>query len=156
VEIQSLVFDETDLAPVELPVKLGKVNYALLEADEDTAGKFRTAAAKSIKFDDGKMCGLGDVGSTQALLVSLCLYMADENGKVPRRDDGTPDYSKRVPESVVKKWKASVVKSIFETAKNISDLSEGEDTEETLTRQIDDLQKRLTRLQSKKNGNNAG
>lgn len=149
-EIQPIVFDETDLAPVEIPVSLGKAQYALLEADEDTAGKFRTASAKNIKFDDGKMVGLGDIGATQSLLVSLCLYMADDEGKVPRLADGRPDNSKRVPESVVRKWKPKVVKQLFETAKDISDLSEGVDTEESIQKQIEVLQKRLKEVASKK------
>jgi hypothetical protein len=102
-----------DLAPVEETVTYQGKTYAVREASSDAAAKWRNALSKSTKIQDGKLVGMDSIADCDPLLVSLCLYYADESGKVPLKD-GAPDPTRLVglpsvralPERVVKRLHA--------------------------------------------------
>ena len=72
--------DFDDLAPVTVPVTLGKRKYLLREASEDAACKYRNAslAGAEISNVSGQVTvrRVGSMADVEPLLVSLCLPIA--------------------------------------------------------------------------------
>lgn len=108
----SLNFDSLELQRV--PVSIAGRNYLLEEADGETGELYQNRMAAAGKLQDGKVVGIGDIASIQSLLVSRCLWEADNDGKPIRR----------VPHATVKAWPNRIVKQLFDRAMEISDLSE--------------------------------
>lgn len=141
--VEAIVFEEKDLEPIVVPVTIGKKEYELREADEDTAVKYRNASISGVTWgQDGSATKMENIGDVEPLLVSLCLR------EVVKREGGTTTYRPVTVQNLLK-WKPKVVRKLFETAKEISNLNE-EDTEEGLVKQIADLQQRLARLREDK------
>lgn len=127
-----------DITPIELPVTIGEKKYVLREADEETAAIFSNARLKGVQLDDGKVTGLPeDLAGVQSLLVSRCLFPYNVDGKAAN----TP-----VPRDVVKSWPSRIVKPLFEKAKEISELDEGEETLEGLLKQQEDTKKKIDKM----------
>jgi hypothetical protein len=118
-----MVFDE--VCPAEVPVVIGSVRYVLREASEDAACKFRNALLRCTRpGPDGRPTTYDGVADTEPLLVSLCLYAADEGGRVRPDRDGRPDPRHLVPLATVRSWPARVVKALAAKAQEISGLGE--------------------------------
>ncbi len=113
----------SDLSIIELPVQVGENSYTLREANEATAVKWRNATMAAARFRDGSISGFSGIADSEPLLVSLCLFDKD---------------NKNVHIDTVKEWPARIVKTMFEKAKEISELGE---TEETVKELEDRLQK---------------
>lgn len=153
-QLAPIVFDENDLTPYKEEVVLGKNKFWLHEALEDEAVKYNNARAKAARMMDGKVVGVDGVADIEPFLVSLCLYKSRDDGSFPYLPNGTdPDPKYRVPLPWVRKLQARVVARLFARVKTISDLDD--DTEESLTRQLKDIQERLSVLRSR-NGNPVG
>lgn len=128
------------LEPIEVPVRLGKVDYVLREISGGDAAKFRNQALKYARYDpSGRITQAGDIGNLEPFLVSLCLWKLEPDGK-----------KERVPEIVVRGWKASIVSALFARAKAISRLDEDreEETVDSVTKKIDELQRKLALLRN--------
>ncbi len=107
----SLNFESLEF--IEIPVTINGEKYTLKECSGAGACIYQNAMSKCSKFVNGEFAGVeGPVADTQPLLVSLCL--TDSKGM-------------RVPEVVIKKWPARIVKSLYKKAKEISDLDEEDD-----------------------------
>lgn len=110
-----------DLTPIEVPVSLGGKKYLLREATEAAAATYRNAsvAGATLGSEGGetRITGLPpDIGGLQSLLVSLCLWELNADGKPTRT----------VPRAVVKTWPARMVRPLFDKAQEISGLKEEE------------------------------
>lgn len=130
-----------DLLPIEMPVRHKGKQYILREADGEAAVLWRNANMAGSKMDVAtKVVTLGgNTADVQPLLVSLCLYEADGSGKLRLNKEGDPDKRFLVSLKVVKSWPERVVKSLFEHAKEISDLNEVQ-TKESIDEKILKLQ----------------
>lgn len=122
---QDLVFD---LSFQEVPVVINGEEYVLREASAAAAKEYRNAALKSFKMGlEGRpesIIGDGLAGA-EPLLVSLCLFKKGATNPVGSKFvDALP---------------SRVVKPLFEKAKEISDLGEGEET-------VKDLEERIAKL----------
>lgn len=107
--IDELNFD--DLTPIELPVSVAGKRYVLREATEAAACQWRNAMMQATELgSDGKPTRVRNLADTEPLLVSLCLFTAEEG--------------KPVPVATIKGWPARVVKRLFEKVKDVSDLDE--------------------------------
>jgi hypothetical protein len=139
-----LNFDSLDL--IEVPVKIAGKAYVLREADEATASDYRSASIQGARLEDGEVVGLPEnTGRVQAILVSQCLF--------PLNAMGTPE-KHHVPLTTVKNWPSRIVRPLFDKAKEISELSEGEDTIESLEKEKAKIERRLAKLRrnAAKNG----
>jgi len=134
VEPEVLVFADLDL--IEIPVEIGDKRYILREANGVVACKYRNAILACAKMEGGKAAGFEGLADVEVLLVSLCLFRVQEDGST------TPIAIKDV-----QGWPNRVVKTLFTKAQEISELQEGEDTEESLTKDITAMQKKLKALQ---------
>lgn len=138
-------FDFADLEPVRLSFKIGKRTYVLCEADGDAGAKYRSAAARSARLNDGKVVGVEGIGDIEPLLVSKCLYDTDDKGNLRVDDDDKPIKKYLVPEGTIRSWPDRVQKALFNKIKEISGLDET-DTLEKLDKQITNLQKKRQKL----------
>jgi len=138
VKYAEMVFE--DLAPIEVPVRMGGKRYVLVEASEDAACKYRNHTTGCARFENGRMVGLsGPIADVEPLLVSLCLFeLYDHQGETRRRP---------VTLNQVKGWPARVVRPLFERAKEIGGLQE-EDDPTALRRRIAADRQRLAALES--------
>lgn len=137
VAIDRLVYD--DLTPIEIPVSIGKKSYTLREASAGAACRYRNFMLSCGKLGpDGKPISLGDMQDAEPLLVSLCLFESNEDGK-------------EIPVSLpaVRSWRHRIVSDLYRKAKEISGLDRP-DTEDELVKQIDLLQKQLDELRAGK------
>lgn len=123
----SLSFD--DLEPSFKVITLGreKVRHILREPSEDVARKFRSFSAKCMKMSNNELTGFDGIGDVQPYLVSLCLF--PEGSDIP------------VSEKLIRQWKSSVVKKLFDLVKEMGELDEIE-TVEGIDKQIARLQKK--------------
>lgn len=106
-----------DLAPIEVPIRIGKDRYILREATADAARKWRNSIMSSTTVVDGKVTAVGNLADSEAYLLSMCLY--------PVRPDthGTVS-NKPVHISTILSWPNRIVRPLFERAKVISGLEE--------------------------------
>lgn len=111
---EPIVFDS--LTPVEVPVTIAGESYTLREATGETAVQYRDAMlACTTLGPEGKPTIISGLAGVEPLLVSLCLYDSIDH---------------LVPEATIRSWPARIQKALFERAKQISDLDEGEDEDE--------------------------
>lgn len=150
-QVEEMVFD--NLERIEVPVKIAGSKYVLTEADEDAAVRVKNWTLRHAKLgSDGRPTSVGDIADSEPLLVSLCLYHAGEDGKLPLDKDGFPDPKYRVPLQVVKKWPARIVQPLYEKAQRISRLAPQDEDEEALRRQMVEIQGKLDKLTQGRNG----
>lgn len=134
---QGDVLDFNDLTPIIIPVKMGGKNFHLVEASTDADCKYRNKQMQSAKLDkEGRPISVDNFADADPYLLSMCLFEV-----VGEEDNGDPKYRK-VDEKAVRRWQASVVKKLVEKLKEISGMDkddEPEETEEYLTKQIEEL-----------------
>lgn len=139
-----------DLEPITFPIRVRGHRYLVREASEDAARKYRNAGAQSARMQDGKVVGVVGIADVQSLLVSLCTYIPDADGRIRMlKGDDRPDPRYLVSLDKVRSWSSKTVQDLFEKIKKISDLGE-EDTEESLSKTIQDATERLNKLQAGK------
>jgi hypothetical protein len=121
---EEMVFDDVDR--VAIPVTIAGVKYVLLEASEEASCKFRNALLRCTRpGPDGKPTSYDGVADTESLLVSLCLYAADDVGNVRTGRDGRPDPRHLVPLATLRSWPARVVRELARKAQEVSGLGGG-------------------------------
>jgi len=102
-----MIFDDPRAA---VPVSIEGVDYTLREATAAQAAKFVNARASMFRVSaDGQVVGLKSIGDLPSLLVSMCLYTADD--KPVRRD-------------VVDRLGQPILDKLFQRALDISGLRE--------------------------------
>lgn len=147
----ALRFD--DLMPKELPVWLGGRPYALREASESAAVAYRNVITSGVKIVDGQVSGVGNIAEAQPVLLSQCLYRAEQEGrqgKVPLDAMGNADFRHLVPMSWVKGLPAHIVKQLFDTVKEMSPgLVEEEESADVIRKRIKKDSERLEKLEVK-------
>lgn len=132
-------FDFDSVVPVEIPFVYKGVNYLLVEATEEAAVSFRNSQTRQTKLNpETKFVSVGDIADSEPYLVSLCLFKVDGEKRTP------------VPLPVVRTWPHKVIKKLFNTAKEISDLVD-ESPDEELDKQIETLQRRKADREQAKN-----
>jgi len=133
-------FNFDDLTPISIPVTYNKSQYTLREASGDAACRYRNAVmACTVMSPEGNIIGVRDVASVEPLLVSLCLY--DSQGA-------------NVPQEIIRTWPGRIVRQLFITARDISELSP-EETEESLLKQQSEIAARLSILEKGNPAKNA-
>ncbi len=125
--------DLGDLTPAVVPVRLGGEDYVLREASGAVAVMYRNKQLAATRIKDGKFDGVGNAADAEPYLVSLCLF---------KLVDGVEH---AVRESTVRAWRQSVQTVLFERVKRISGMDE-EETEESLERQLGEVQRKLDRV----------
>ena len=135
-----LDFSDLELKQVKVPYK-GK-QYILVEASEDAVVKWRNAQFKNARVSEkGNIISMGDIASSEPYLVSMCLYVANTDGKLPVTGDGLPDTAKLVKKATLEAWPSRVVSKLFDTLKQISELEETENKESLEKKFVDTAQK---------------
>lgn len=150
---QSHQFDFGDLAPKEKKFSIGQVKYVVREASEKAATQYRSAALSgtemTINDDDNtrQIKKLQSASEVEALLVSLCLYRADqETGELELLQNGDADPKHLVSRAFVDSLPSRVVKPIFAWIKEASELDES-DKLEALVKQRDRLNAKIAKLE---------
>lgn len=125
VVLTELDFDS--LETLEVPVRYKGVQYVAVEADEKAARLYRNALLACMTLGgDGKPQSLRNLANVEPLLVSNCLYTVkvDKDGNPLKDEAGKFMRDKLVPATKIEGWQSKVVKKIFDTIKEISDLNE--------------------------------
>ena len=112
-----LVFD--DLTLREVPVSLGGQSYILREGNGTVCAKFRSIASAGLKFRGGtnsdkpEISSVSGVGELAIALVQMCLFKVLPTG-------GTEPCE----EVFIRKLPGRVIDTLFEQAKEMSNLNE--------------------------------
>lgn len=136
-----------DLSVVEIPVTITKKDGTkkeclLREASGDTVCKFNNARTTAMRYGpEGNVSGYHNINDVGPLLVSLCMV------ELERGPDGSVTQERPVQITEVRSWPNRVSKSLFEEAKRISDIDD--DSEESLLKQRDEIDKQLEALRKK-------
>lgn len=142
-----------DLAPIEIPVSVARKKYVLREASGGASVIWRDAVGRAVKIGpEGKPAGIDGMASTEPLLISQCLYVPDESGKIRLQPNGDPDQRYLVPIQTIRSWQARVQNKLFEKIKEISDL-DNKETEKTLEEKMAKLKEQMATLHT--NGDRA-
>lgn len=148
--------DFPDLEPVMVPVVIGKPKkldadgnplptHWLREVDEGGAVKYQNMSMKAARFsDEGKVNSVDGAADVEPLLVQLCLFEADIDGKPQFNKDGK--LIGAVAKGYVDALPARIVKPLFERAVEISGLAVKE-TLVTIDKKIADLTKKRVELE---------
>lgn len=134
VDLKELDFN--DLSVIELPVKVTGKNYILKEASGDAACKYRNSMLACTKLGpDGKPVSVNGIADCEPSLVASCLFeVTEKNTQVP------------VPLAMIRSWPDRVQKKLAETVKKVSGMETSEENEETLKKQIGELQEKLDKV----------
>lgn len=127
-----------DLTVAEIPVTIGGRSYILREADGEATVKYENARLRYTEVQGDRVVAVDGMSNTQPLLVSLCLFDA-ETGKP-------------VPEDTIRKWPGRVQKSLFERAKEISQIDQPSDLK-ALKESRDKIERRIKELEGDSLGN---
>lgn len=131
------VIDFSNLAVIEIPVKIGSETYVLREATGKAAQAFQNALLQRTTFGpSGKPQKTERLGDLTTLLLSYCLFTQD---------------NKPVAESVIASWPNRVVSELFDKAKQISKLEGEEETIEKLEKRIEELRTKQAREEEQGN-----
>lgn len=121
-----------DLAPIQVPVHIGKNKYVLHEATEGATCAYRNAQMRAAKFTaKGELQGVDGLADVEPLLISLCLCHTDDGVNAKRRDDGTLI---TVTLAFVRQLPPQLAKDLF---KRIKDISPGMDEQPRTIADID-------------------
>lgn len=134
--MQPIVFDTVKRK--EVPVTLEGTQYILRQASGDVAARYRNMVTKCTKLRDGKVSGLEGVGDVEPQLVAWCLFRQTDNGE------------QCVPLQEVRSWNEEVVRTLFDVAKDISNLGEKEDIDEEI-KKLQEKKQRKEALSTPKN-----
>lgn len=128
--------------PVELPVTVGDSEYILREASEEVAVNYRNKSMDCTMFnEEGKPIGVKGLADVEVLLVSKCLFTKGNTS---------------VPASTILSWPARTVKALFVKVREISGFDDEEETEESLHKQQEEIEKKLKKLRGKSEKNPSG
>lgn len=129
-----------DLTLVEIPVTIGPDKYILREASGKAACIYRNAMfGHTTLGPEGNPVSFRGMADIEPLLVSLCLFKAE--GNIPMTIDK------------VREWPSRILTDLYNKAKEISNLAEDEDTDESLAKEqkaLDKRKKAFAETQSKK------
>jgi hypothetical protein len=129
----TLDFDQLGMGTICLPVTFGGKSYVLKEASEAGAVRYSNHRLKDSHMEGERLIlSMDRVNESHSVLVSECLWDGD----------------KQVPVEILNSWPSRVTRKLFNQAEEISEL--GRDDEESLVKQIEVLQKQLTRLRAEK------
>lgn len=117
--------DLDGLQPIEIRFNLEGKPHVLVEASADSACRWRNEVMKTAKLRNGKVSEVGNLADTEPLLVSLCLFKIEEDGK---QVDGFRRVRYDIKE--VRRLPARVVKRLFAKCIEIGNLKETPDGEE--------------------------
>lgn len=117
-------FDFDDLKVIEIPVKHEGKEYILREATAEASRQWRNAVFRVSKRESSGEASVRDGGADlETLLVHLCLWEQYEHkGTIKERN---------VPLATIRSWRNRVVRPLFRTAAEISELGEFSDTGES-------------------------
>jgi hypothetical protein len=135
--IEEMNFD--DLAPIEIPTSIGGKKYVLREASGGAAVRYRSASARCLRMNDGKLSAMEGIGELEPLLISMCLFEVTERGSVSM---DTPQ-----GRTLINSWPSRVHRALYEKAKEISPGLEEKETTETIQRRVQRDTKKLEELQ---------
>jgi hypothetical protein len=137
-------FDSFEPIQIKFPFR-GK-SYVLAEATKGAVVKFREAVFRATRpGPDMRPTTFQGLPETELLLVSQCLYHADEAGNLVLDKKGNPDKSKLVSMDELREWPDRVVSPLFQKAQQISEMDRGGTVEE-IDRQIKFLQGQRAKL----------
>ena len=143
---EASIKEEMVIIPESLPHP-GK--YVLREPTADTTVKYRNHKARHLAFlPGGKLARIENPGDIEPMLVSWCLFQTNDDGSVKIASSGSPV---TVAESTIRKWPSPIIRKMFDWIKEVGQLDEPDDTEESLTTQIDKLTRKREELRQVKN-----
>lgn len=141
-----------DIERKEIPVTIGGKKYKLVEPDGESINKWRNVGAKSLRLGpDGRPVGVSDVGETEPLLISLCLYTLSDSGELRLDRDGNPDIRYRVGKDRVTKFPYRVQEDLAKQCIKLAGLR-GDDDLDALYKQRDEITERIKELEEKAAG----
>lgn len=132
-EAKTRTYEIGEILPIQVPFSYQGTKYVLCEADGEASERYAlTVTPTELQLDaQGNPRSASTEGwiKSRRLLVHLCSYTVEVDGSgEPKRDDNDRLIPKaRVPMEQVSKWPNRLVKQLFETAKEISELDEQEE-----------------------------
>ena len=137
--MEALIFD--DLRH-ECPVRINGVDYILREASGKVARQYRKTLMENVRLENGKLVGLANTADVQAILVAGCLF------EVMPGKNGGPSTERAVSINTVLDWPNSRLEALFERAKELSPLLDGEESsKDAIKAKIEELQKKLAEME---------
>lgn len=136
-----------DLSPIEIPVSIKNTPYILREAGAGAAVAYENARLKAAKMNDGKLSGFDGMFDADLILLSMCLFQVDKGTGQIITDNGVP---RSTPVQTIRGWLDRVYKPLLVRLKAISPSLEEKETEETLVKQLENIQQKLDDLRKKK------
>jgi hypothetical protein len=144
----AFVFDDIRLR--EKRVKLGDKLYVLAEATGEAVRKYRAAIMAGVGIDNGKVVRMSNVADGEAVLVSECLYAADETWRLRYTRDGSrpdPKYLAGLP--FVQGLRYEVLSKLYDWTKEVSEIDPPED-EASLWKTFHTTQAKLRKIAMEK------
>ena len=120
-EVTPISFE--NIEPTTVPVKLGNETYTLREASGITVAAYTNRVLECTTLGpDGKPQRVKGLADLEAFLVAKCLQ--DKDGKF-------------VPEATVKAWPNRIIKKLYKTVRDISELEDEEPAKNELSDTMD-------------------
>lgn len=133
--------DLGSLEPMFVNRTIGGKNYILREPAESVKIRWQRATMRTVTMTDGKFAGLEGAAEAESILVAGCLFelcTPPETGERP------------VAETTVRGWVSRITSRLYDDLHKMCPHLKGEDTEESLTKEIDRLTKRRETVRTSK------
>jgi len=105
---------------IEIPISIDNRDYVLVEASGSAGAKYRNEIVASMILDSkGKPKGMGKIANADLLLLSLCLYKVNDEGK-----------RELVALGAIQQLPHRVFKPLVDKLKQISELQDTEEEDE--------------------------
>jgi hypothetical protein len=144
-------FDFDHVVATEVPVKIRGKKYVLREVGADAAVKYQDARMAATVWRPGvdgkpenRVASVEKLAETENLLVALCLFPADDNGQLPKDENGSPSVAS-VGMPFVKGLLDRIRDPLYKKVKEISPTL-WDDTLESLTKEQESIDKRRAAL----------
>ena len=132
--LNTKAFVFTDINLIEREVHIQGVVSKLREASAEAVIKYRNAATKGVRMEDGKVTGMDGIADSELVLVAACLFRPEAN-----------TYRKMTVEDV-SKWPYKIVRPLFDWVKEVSEIDPPE-TKESLWKQFHAIQRKIRALE---------
>lgn len=120
--MEELTFDSIERK--QIPVSIAGKKYVLMEADGAAGTAYQNALMSATRMDrKGDRFRIEGMADAEPLLLSRCLFYADDEGRVRVLRDGSPDPKWLVSLRTIQGWPNRIQTKLFDELKRISDLN---------------------------------
>lgn len=142
-KVQALRNLNLSLEPAKEYLTIGSDKYVLCEPTETASCQWRDALVRATRLDsNGKPIGMDGISNSDSLLLSMCLFREDTQGKL-----------QPVNKQTILSWPSKIVRPLVDACKEMGGFDEEDDEDiDSLEEKYKDLGEKISKIKARSNG----